>query len=346
MSPKPTILLVTTRSQGGTQTYLHSLLKLKTFYHFKTITLQNPSFSQIIPHRQLITSILQTQRPKLVVSIGTYANLLLTSFSSTKFPFTHLATHHTPLDLTFKTSSPLTYPFIKPFLPRLFSSSYHLCVSQGLKQHLQTHFNLPHNRVKLIYNGVPTPSKSQLKTRSLHSPIRLLTIARFSPQKDHLTLLQALNLFKPKLKFHLTLVGQGPTLPTLLKVARQLSLSPYLKFIDHLPSLTHLYQTHDLFILPSHYEGLPYTLLEAIAHQLPPIATNVPYGPNEIIHSGRNGFLVPPQSPNQLAQAILRLSHPPIYRQILSHLHLPPKFTEPHMLNQYQQLFDSLLIQS
>ena len=59
-------------------------------------------------------------------------------------------------------------------------------------------------------------------------------------------------------------------------------------------------------MVPSHYEGLPTVLLEAMSCGLPVVATNVG-GNSDVISSGKNGFLVPPKSPQVLSKVILKL---------------------------------------
>ena len=64
-----------------------------------------------------------------------------------------------------------------------------------------------------------------------------------------------------------------------------------------------LYQSSTMYVLPSYYEGLPTTLLEAMACGLPSIATNVA-GSSEVIIHGQTGLLVPPKCPEILSESI------------------------------------------
>jgi len=67
-----------------------------------------------------------------------------------------------------------------------------------------------------------------------------------------------------------------------------------------------LYQAADVFVLPSHVEGMSNSLLEAMASGLPVVATAVGAAP-EMIRNGVDGLLVPPGDPDALAEALLRL---------------------------------------
>ena len=78
-----------------------------------------------------------------------------------------------------------------------------------------------------------------------------------------------------------------------------------LSFLGHVEKskLIELYQNATIFVLPSHYEGLPTTLLEAMSCGLPVVATAVS-GNLDVIESGKNGILVPIKSPDRMAEAV------------------------------------------
>lgn len=76
-------------------------------------------------------------------------------------------------------------------------------------------------------------------------------------------------------------------------------------FVDQ-SKLLEYYQNATICALPSYYEGLPTTLLEAMSCGIPSIATDVE-GSSELIKDGETGLLVPPRNPERLAEAILRL---------------------------------------
>ena len=67
--------------------------------------------------------------------------------------------------------------------------------------------------------------------------------------------------------------------------------------------MPNLYATHDIFVLPSLVEGMPLTLLEAMASAMPVVTTNT-CGMADVIENGVNGILVPPADSLQLAAAI------------------------------------------
>jgi len=97
----------------------------------------------------------------------------------------------------------------------------------------------------------------------------------------------------------------------------------------------------DIFVLPSLWEGLPVTLLEAMASRIPVVATAVGSNP-EIIRHGENGFLVPPANPSTLAKCILELLKDKKKAQLLAeegYKTIQERFTIERMVKEYEKLY-------
>jgi glycosyltransferase involved in cell wall biosynthesis len=106
------------------------------------------------------------------------------------------------------------------------------------------------------------------------------------------------------------LAGEGPerTQPGMVELARQASgIAQLPGFVD---DLNQFYAALDLFIMPSRSEAWGLTALRALAYGLPVIASNVGGLPEAIEH-GKSGWLVPPESPAALADAILEAASDP-----------------------------------
>lgn len=110
----------------------------------------------------------------------------------------------------------------------------------------------------------------------------------------------------PDVSFILT--GKGPLLGKLQEKVKELELNEKFIFTGYVDKnkLIQLYQNATIYILPSHYEGLPTVLLEAMSCGLPVVATAVS-GNLEVVSSGKNGILVPQKSPKEMADAISML---------------------------------------
>lgn len=138
-------------------------------------------------------------------------------------------------------------------------------------------------------------------------PPRLIMVARFNEQKDQATLLQAIaKLKQKKLRFHLDLVGNGPSRETCESLAKHLQISDYVSFLGDRLDVPDLLARSQIFILSTHYEGLPISILEAMRSGLPVVATEVNGVPEEVIHN-QTGFVVPHANVNALASVLASL---------------------------------------
>jgi L-malate glycosyltransferase len=109
----------------------------------------------------------------------------------------------------------------------------------------------------------------------------------------------------PDVRF--VLLGDGPLMRTLRAQAAALGLDGRVIFAGHVPDVRPYLRAMDVFVLPSHAEGLPMALLEAMAAGLPVVASAVG-GVPEVVREGVEGLLVPPGAPAPLAAALSRLA--------------------------------------
>jgi glycosyltransferase involved in cell wall biosynthesis len=99
-------------------------------------------------------------------------------------------------------------------------------------------------------------------------------------------------------------------------VAREYGLEEACLFVGMRHDLPELYALMDIFVLPSHREGLPRVLIEAAAMGLPCVATDI-RGCREVVAPGRSGLLVPPRDAGALARAISALLAAPDWAGVL-----------------------------
>jgi len=133
----------------------------------------------------------------------------------------------------------------------------------------------------------------------------------FSREKGQDVALEAALLLASRLpRTRMLLVGDGPerSQPLMIELARQASAIAQLPgFVD---DLDQFYAALDLYIMPSRSEAWGLTALHAMAYGLPVIASNVG-GLPEMVEDGKSGWLVPPESPKALADAILDAASDP-----------------------------------
>ena len=137
----------------------------------------------------------------------------------------------------------------------------------------------------------------------------ILSVGRLSKEKGHADLLEALRLLKaksPNLDWKLVLVGDGPERMELEKQAILADIKDRIVFAGHLGDVAPYYAIADVFVLPSHSEGSPNALLEAMAAKVPIVATTVG-GVPEIVTDGESALLTPPHDPKSFSLAIWRM---------------------------------------
>jgi glycosyltransferase involved in cell wall biosynthesis len=136
----------------------------------------------------------------------------------------------------------------------------------------------------------------------------LLAVGRLSREKGHADLIESVALLRtaePDLKFKLLIVGDGPEQANLTRAVCERKLDSHVVFVGHVTDVAPFYAIADLLALPSHSEGSPNVLLEAMAAGLPIVATSVG-GVPEIATSEVNALLVPPRNPSPFAEALRR----------------------------------------
>jgi glycosyltransferase involved in cell wall biosynthesis len=171
---------------------------------------------------------------------------------------------------------------------------------------------VPHSHVGVIHNavlelpvGTDVEFAAMLGRTAVPRP-RLLVVGRLSPEKGVDVMLRALRILLDRGGTAGALVvGDGQERERLVALAASLNLSPAVAFLRTTPDVSAAYRAGDVLVIPSRSEGLPNVLLEALAHDLPVIATDVG-AVREVLGESRAGIVVPPESPEAIAAAIPR----------------------------------------
>lgn len=189
-----------------------------------------------------------------------------------------------------------------------------LAVSDGVAASMRRRFGGP--RVTVLHHGIDltrsvhgTAARAAARERlGLPSAAHVIgTVANFTPKKDHATLLDAVAvLASAHPDVRVLLIGSGPLEQELRARATRLNLERFVVFAGSRGDVTDILPALDVFVLSSRYEGLPVSLLEAMASGVPPVATAVG-GVPEVVTDGRDGLLTLAGEPESLATAIGRL---------------------------------------
>jgi glycosyltransferase involved in cell wall biosynthesis len=240
----------------------------------------------------------------------------------------------------------------------LFFPDLLIAVSDAMKDYLITVYKLHPSRVVRIYNGINVRSfgRSRIKSSggvSLRTEYDLSSddfvvgfIGRLVNGKGLIDLLQAMRIV---VSFHrrsyLAIAGRGPLLSLLKRKARDLGIGDNVIFLGYRSDISDILAQIDALALPSLSEGLPLSVLEAMAAGKAVVATPVG-GVKELIKSGETGLLVAPKNPSALADAILLLLNNNGQRKNLglkAKAFIEHKFDTQLMLDQYDSIYQSLM---
>lgn len=140
-------------------------------------------------------------------------------------------------------------------------------------------------------------------------PFNFLFVGRFNEQKNVRSLLDAAARLRDEgSAFSLSIVGDGPLRDELLARANTLQLGDRVRWRQWLAreEMPALYRSAHCLVNPSHYEGMPNVVLEAMACGIPAVVTDVA-GNRDVVSHERSGLVVPPNDPRALARAMARL---------------------------------------
>jgi len=170
------------------------------------------------------------------------------------------------------------------------------------------------DRIVTVHNGMPDVS-SDLRADPSRSPPRIVMVARFEPQKDHVTLIQALGGLTAQ-PWELDLIGEGPGMPATRAVATSLGIADRIRFLGQRMDVQRLLAEAQIAALITNWEGLPLSILEAMRAGLPVVASDVG-GIAETIRQDETGFLVARGAVEQVRERIGRLLSEPGLRNRL-----------------------------
>jgi glycosyltransferase involved in cell wall biosynthesis len=179
------------------------------------------------------------------------------------------------------------------------------------------------SRFAIVQNGItaPHPTNTREATRrSLdvepENPL-IITVARFSAQKDYPRLIEAAALVSRSIPLSsFVFVGDGPDRAEMEALVRRCRLVGKIRFVGERDDVPDLLIASDLFVLPSRFEGLPLAVLEAMALGLPVVATRI--GGNSEALGADYPWLVAPEDATALARTITQAIGDPVMRRTIA----------------------------
>lgn len=221
------------------------------------------------------------------------------------------------------------------------------------KYSLLKHFHKTKREIKIIFNGVNNAidTSNQEITRKLYSISQdafvCLMIANFTNIKDHITLVEAWNIFQKKINNESMLIMVGRhdvTYEQTLKKVKELKLENSIKILDFTDDIQPLIKVADLCVFSSSQnEGVPNGVLECMAQSLPVVATDI-MGAKDALGDDYE-FLVPEKSPEIFADKIEEFARDKELRRQIGNklkIRIDKHFSLESMYNNYTQLLNSI----
>ena len=218
-------------------------------------------------------------------------------------------------------------------------------VSQAVYRDYKTVVGIPESKLITIYNGIEVD-------RFIYSPFKEKTnnsyvigcVGRLHPKNGYKYLIEAAHILRDRNLLY-RFIGDGEERTNLEQQVKDRSLQNRVEFCGYRSDIPDQLAMLNIYVQPSLYEGMPNSVLEAMASGLPIIATNVG-GNSEVIIDNQTGFLVPSQNPNAIADKIAYIiEHPDVAMQIgqNARAYVKKNFSVENMVRKTNELFETVI---
>ena len=350
--PKKTKLLIVVKSiDGGTGTYVLQLLQMKRV-DIVVCVLEKPSFRIINPkfnrffrflHEKnhypekydlsfklvydfikeimWVNQEINHHHAQIILGVDIHANLIIQILKIFGFRTikTILTTH---IDI-FKTLGEKSSKFISTIIRFLISFFYGkadvlITPSSELSKDMSNKFKISKKILSISYSIRPYQKRQSNYSAKLENTI--ISVGRLTEQKDFDNLINAFIKVNQTIpNSQLLIVGDGLKRDLLQQTTNKTKCADKVKFVGWKQNVIPYLNSADVFVLSSNREGFSWVLLEAMSVGLPVIATDVSYGPREILDYGKYGFLVPPNNTLIMSSQIIKLLKKPTLYQKMAH---------------------------
>lgn len=360
--PLRVMFVITSMPVGGAETLLVQLVRRMDPSRFwpgvcclkhpgplgETLQGEVPLWSGLLAHKYdlrvlpRLTLLLRRRRTDAVVTVGTGGDKMFWGRLAgwlAGVPVICSALHSTGLPDRVEFLNRLLVPITDAFI----------AVAQPHARYLAEHEGCPAHKVRVIPNGVdverfrPQPPNPALRTALGLPPGAPVVgiVAALRPEKNHTLFLQAAAKLLAEIpQAHFLIVGDGPARQALEKTTAELGLAPAVHFLGTRSDIPEILALCDVFVLSSHMEANPVSILEAAACGKPVVATRVGSVP-ETVHEGNTGYLVPPGDAAAMADRILCLLRNPRQARAMgqrARQHVCAHWSIQRMIEGYEEL--------
>lgn len=259
------------------------------------------AFDLQLPKR-LKAALIDQSSPIILHSHG-FKALIACYMMKGKLP--HLHTHHGNTAHTFKVRI-----YEKIAMMTMKTCNHVIAVSHQMKKELDQKLH-PYNKITVIENMLSLTNAAKIRSeralRKKNNLIELLYVGRLSPEKGLLPFLESLSTSAVRERFHLTVLGDGIERELIEKFITDHRMQKQVTLHGFVSDPSSFFINPDILIMPSLREGLPMTLIEALASGVPVLANNVGAIASMVTHN-TNGYFAKDFSNENWNEALLKTS--------------------------------------
>ena len=217
-----------------------------------------------------------------------------------------------------------------------------VALSPLVHQSIVDYYGLEAERIPTVFNGIPLDRCIPRETYALGEKAVLVHVGRFNEQKNHGGLLEAFQLLLEQCpNTELWLLGDGELRDQMESYAQSLGIQDRVRFLGSQENVYPYLHDADVFVLPSRYEGMPMTVIEAMGTGLPIVASNVG-GIPDMVKDGESGLLTT-LAPEEIARCCASLLGDEKLRQSLGRRARAEseRFSAEEMARSYCRVYES-----
>ena len=217
-----------------------------------------------------------------------------------------------------------------------------VALSPLVKQTIVSSYTLEERRIPVVYNGIDLSRCMPKERYCTGETVTLVHVGRFNEQKNHAGLLQAFQMLHARFpQCRLNLLGDGELQQDMERYAGKLGIADCVTFLGSQTNVYPYLHEADIFLLPSKYEGMPMTIIEAMGAGLPIVASAVG-GVPDMLTDGESGLLVPCE-PEAVCDACAALLSDTALRERLGRnaRRESTRFSAAYMAQQYCEVYQN-----
>tara|TARA_Y100000590_G_C15528784_1_gene942322 strand:- start:303 stop:1085 length:783 start_codon:yes stop_codon:yes gene_type:complete len=240
------------------------------------------------------------------------------------------------------------------FIANSFLTSKMVAVSDGTRDYCIKEQKISPDKIITISNGIDLAKWYDKPENSILTNLRteldvgdanlvITTIARLHSQKNHLSYINVIKSLVsdyPGLIF--LFVGDGPLHNEIERKIHELQLEKHIRLLGARSDIKEILSVSDIFVLPSLWEGMPNSVIEAMCIGLPVIVSDVD-GCAEVVSSPDLGILFDPENTDELSCSIKTLIDSPDRRTILGNnarKHVNENFNQENVIDKFENLYN------